>query len=40
MPGFYVQSGYVGIVDGKRMLFATETDYFEHLEDDANDEKS
>lgn len=39
MSGFYVQSGYVGIVDGKRMLFATESEYREYLEDNT-DEKS
>lgn len=40
MSGFYVKSGYIGIVDGKRMLFATEAEYHEYLEDHANDGKS
>lgn len=30
MKGYSTQSGYMGFVDGKYMLFATETDYKEY----------
>jgi hypothetical protein len=31
MKGYPTQSGYMGYVDGKYMLFATETDYIEYI---------
>ena len=33
MKGYYVPYGYVGFVDGKRMIFATEEEYKEYLEE-------
>jgi hypothetical protein len=33
MYGYVVDSGYMGLVDGEFMLFATEQDYKEYLED-------
>ena len=32
MKGYYVPNGYVGFVNGKKMLFATENDYIEFAE--------
>ena len=29
--GYYVPNGYMGFVNGKYMLFASETDYYEYL---------
>lgn len=34
LEGFYVSDGYVGLVDGKWMLFATEEDYIEYMKED------
>lgn len=35
MPyGYSVQTGYMGLVHGRWMLFATETDYCEYLKGD------
>ena len=31
MKGYYVACGYMGYVDGKYMLFATESDYIEYM---------
>ena len=31
MKGYPVPDGYMGYVDGKYMLFATETDYVEYV---------
>lgn len=40
--GYPVESGYVGFVPGdkgvKRILFATESEYYEYLEDRKNEE--
>lgn len=33
MSGFTVSFGYVGYIGGKWMVFATETEYFEYLEE-------
>jgi len=35
MKGYTVDSGYMGYVNGKYMLFATEADYFEYLDEEA-----
>lgn len=32
MKGYYTEEGYMGLVDGRYMLFACETDYREFLE--------
>lgn len=32
MKGYSVESGYMGYVDGKYMLFASEADYLEYVE--------
>ena len=32
MKGYSTESGYMGYVDGRYMLFATESDYKEYLE--------
>ena len=29
--GYYVPNGYMGLVNGKYMLFTSETDYYEYL---------
>ena len=31
--GYYVAGGYMGYVDGEYMLFASEEDYREYMED-------
>ncbi len=33
MKGYYNNSGYMGYVDGEWVLFASESDYLEYLED-------
>ena len=33
MKGFIVHNGYMGCVDGSYLLFASETDYREYMED-------
>jgi len=35
MRGFFTASGYCGLVDGEYMLFASEADYYEYMEDAA-----
>ena len=32
MKGYYVESGYMGYVDGRYILFADETDYMDYME--------
>lgn len=32
MKGYFIPSGYVGFVDGRWMIFATENDYIEYIE--------
>jgi hypothetical protein len=31
MKGYYVSNGYMGMVDGSYMLFASEEDYMEYV---------
>lgn len=31
--GYFTQTGYMGYVDGKYMLFASESDYYDYIED-------
>lgn len=31
MKGYPVPTGYMGLVDGKWILFATESDYYDYL---------
>lgn len=33
MCGYFTPYGYKGLVNGERMLFATETDYYEYLQE-------
>ena len=33
MKGYYNNTGYMGYVDGKWVLFASEQDYLEYMED-------
>ena len=33
MKGYNTSDGYMGLVDGKYILFASEADYSEYLED-------
>lgn len=33
MKGYHTANGYMGMVDGKYILFASEEDYLEYLED-------
>jgi len=34
MQGYYTSVGYMGLVNGEYMLFATDTDYYEYMTDD------
>lgn len=34
MTGYFTSVGYMGLVDGEYMLFATELDYYEYMTDD------
>ena len=31
MKGYYVASGYMGLIDGKFILFASESEYYEYV---------
>ena len=31
MQGYYIHTGYMGLVSGRWMLFATEADYYEYV---------
>lgn len=33
MKGYLVNDGYMGLVDGRYMLFASEADYVEYMDD-------
>ncbi len=33
MKGYFVSNGYMGFVDGEYMLFASEADYYDFLEE-------
>lgn len=33
MKGYNVESGFMGLVDGKYILFASEDDYFDYMEE-------
>lgn len=33
MFGYWTSSGYVGYVNGRAMLFASDTEYYEYMED-------
>lgn len=32
MYGYYISIGYIGFVNGCKMLFATESEYYEYME--------
>lgn len=34
MQGYYTSAGYMELVNGEYMLFATDTDYYEYMTDD------
>jgi hypothetical protein len=36
MKGFYTNAGYCGLMNGEYVLFASESDYYEAMEDDEN----
>ncbi len=33
MKGYYTNSGYCGLVEGRYVLFASEQDYYEFMDD-------
>ena len=33
MKGYYVADGYMGFVSGRYMLFASEAEYYDYVED-------
>ena len=39
MSGYFTHSGYMGYVDSRYMLFASEEDYEEYVEDLMREEK-
>lgn len=39
MKGYFTKFGYLGYADGKWMLFATESDYYDYVEDAEDDTK-
>ena len=38
MKGYLIPYGYVGFVNGRKMLFATVDEYYEYMEEMKNDE--
>ena len=38
MRGYYTSNGYYGLLNGKYSLFASESDYYESVQEDAEDE--
>lgn len=38
MRGYYTASGYYGLMDGKYILFASESDYYETARQNNDDE--
>ena len=38
MRGYYTASGYYGLMDGKYILFASESDYYETAQMDSDSE--
>ena len=34
MKGYEIASGYMGLVDGEYILFASEADYLEYMDED------
>ena len=39
MKGYYVSTGYMGYVEGKYILFASESEYYEYMKEcDQNDD--
>lgn len=39
MEGYFVSVGFFGYVNGKKMLFASESDYYDYLREDADDDE-
>ena len=37
MRGYFTSSGYMGLVNGKYVLFASESDYYETVSGDGED---
>lgn len=37
MGGYFIGYGYRGLVHGKWLLFASDTEYFEYLQEDLED---
>lgn len=35
MRGYYTSTGYYGLMNGRYLLFASESDYFEAMEEEA-----
>lgn len=33
MKGFHTEEGYMGLVDGRYVLFASESDYYDYMND-------
>ncbi len=40
MKGYYTANGYYGNVRGKYVLFSTETDYYEVMQQEAENEEN
>ena len=37
MKGYYISDGYMGFVENGYILFASETDYYDYMEEETND---
>lgn len=40
MNGYLIPTGYIGFVNGKKMLFATENEYYEYVKEHENEDCS
>lgn len=34
MKGYFVSNGYMGLINGRYMLFESESEYFEYMKED------
>lgn len=39
-PGYTIQAGHIGFVNGRRMLFSTEQEYHEYISEKENDDET
>ena len=39
LEGYFINEGYIGLVDGEWMLFASESDYIDFMKGDQNEDR-